>query len=105
MLKLTTSTDAQTVKVIPRAYATNISMGFRDVSTSTSVTYTSSASTDKNHLVINESLSVTKGMVYEFKIKESTDVIFKEKWFWTGQTIDQHTNNYYEVKDGEDTLG
>lgn len=103
MIKLTTSTDAQTIKVIPRSYATSVSMVFRDDSTNTSVTYTSSATTDKNHLVISESLTLTEGRFYDLTIKEGTSVIYKDKVFCTDQTVDQDTNNYYLVNQGEYT--
>ena len=101
MIKLTTSTDAQTIKVIPRSYATNVSMIFRDDSTNTSVTYTSIATTNKNNLVISESLSLTEGRFYDLTIKEGTDVIYKDKVFCTDQTINQTTNDYYSINKDE----
>ena len=104
MIKLTTSTDAQTIKVIPRSYATNVSMVFRDDSTNTSVTYTSSATTTKNHLVISQALALKEGRFYDLTIKEGTSVIYKDKVFCTDQTVDQDTNNYYSVNDGEYTI-
>ena len=103
MIKLTTSTDAQTIKVIPRSYATSVSMVFRDDSTNTSVSYSTSATTDKNNLVISESLSLTEGRFYDLTIKEGTSVIYKDKVFCTDQTVDQDTNNYYSVNQGEYT--
>tara|TARA_B100000925_G_C21958459_1_gene452257 strand:- start:185 stop:532 length:348 start_codon:yes stop_codon:yes gene_type:complete len=103
MIKLTTSTDAQTIKVIPRSYATNVSLIFRDDSTNTSVTYTSSATTNKNHLVISQALALKEGRFYDLTIKEGTSVIYKDKVFCTDQTVDQDTNNYYTVNQGEYT--
>lgn len=103
MIKLTTSTDAQTIKVIPRSYATNVSLIFRDDSTNTSVTYTSSASTNINHLVISQAVALKEGRFYDLTIKEGTSVIYKDKVFCTDQTVDQDTNNYYTVNQGEYT--
>ena len=103
MIKLTTSTDAQTIKVIPRSYATNVSLIFRDDSTNTSVTYTSSATTNKNHLVISQALALKEGRFYDLTIKEGASVIYKDKVFCTDQTVDQDTNNYYTVNQGEYT--
>ena len=103
MIKLTTSTDAQTIKVITRSYATNVSLIFRDDSTNTSVTYTSSATTNKNHLVISQALALKEGRFYDLTIKEGTSVIYKDKVFCTDQTVDQDTNNYYTVNQGEYT--
>ena len=104
MIKLTTSTDAQTIKIIPRSYATNVSLIFRDDSTNTSVTYTSSAATNKNHLVISQALALKEGRFYDLTIKEGTSVIYKDKVFCTDQTVDQDTNNYYTVNQGEYTI-
>ena len=103
MIKLTTSTDAQIIKIIPRSYATNVSLIFRDDSTNTSVTYTSSATTNKNHLVISQSLALKEGRFYDLTIKEGSNVIYKDKVFCTDQTVDQDTNNYYTVNQGEYT--
>jgi len=103
MIHLTTSTDAQTIKVIPRNYATNVSMILRDDSTNAEVTYSVSTTTDKNYLVLSQSLALTEGRFYDLTIKEGSSVIFKDKVFCTDQTIDQDTNNYYSVNDGEYT--
>ena len=103
MIHLTTSTDAQTIKVIPRNYATNVSMVIRDDSTNAEVTYSVSTTTDKNYLVLSQALALTEGRFYDLTIKEGSSVIFKDKVFCTDQTIDQDTNNYYSVNDGEYT--
>jgi len=103
MIHLTTSTDAQTIKVIPRNYATNVSMVLRDDSTNAEVTYSVSTTTDKNYLVLSQALALTEGRFYDLTIKEGSSVIFKDKVFCTDQTIDQDTNNYYSVNDGEYT--
>ena len=103
MIHLTTSTDAQTIKVIPRNYATNVSMVLRDDSTNAEVTYSVSTTTDKNYLVLSQALALTEGRFYDLTVKEGSSVIFKDKVFCTDQTIDQDTNNYYSVNDGEYT--
>ena len=101
MIKLTTSTDAQTIRIIPRSYATNVSLIFRDDSTNTEVTYSTTATTQSNYLVISESLSLTEGRFYDLTIKEGTEIIYKDKVFCTDQTVDQDTNDYYSVNSGE----
>ena len=103
MIKLTTSTDAQTIRIIPRSYATNVSLIFRDDSTNTEVTYSTTATTQSNYLVISESISLTEGRFYDLTIKEGSSVIYKDKVFCTDQTVDQDTNSYYSVNDGEYT--
>ena len=104
MIHLTTSTDAQTIKIIPRSYASNVSMILRDDSTNADVTYSVSTTTDKNYLVLSQALSLTEGRFYDLTIKEGTSVIYKDKVFCTDQTVDQDTNNYYSVNDGEYTI-
>ena len=101
MIKLTTSTDAQTIRIIPRSYATNVSLIFRDDSTNTEVTYSTTATTQRNYLVISESLSLTEGRFYDLTIKEGAEIIYKDKVFCTDQTVDQDTNDYYSVNSGE----
>lgn len=101
MIKLTTSTDAQTIRIIPRSYATNVSLIFRDDSTNTEVTYSTTATTQSNYLVISESLSLTEGRFYDLTIKEDKEIIYKDKVFCTDQTVDQDTNDYYSVNSGE----
>ena len=103
MIHLTTSTDAQTVRVIPRSYATNVSLVLRDDSTNAEVTYNLSATTDKNYLVLSQAFSLTEGRFYDLTIKEGSSVIYKDKVFCTDQTVDQDTNSYYSVNDGEYT--
>jgi hypothetical protein len=53
--------------------------------------------------VLSQALALTEGRFYDLTIKEGSSVIFKDKVFCTDQTIDQDTNNYYSVNDGEYT--
>jgi hypothetical protein len=99
MIHLTTSANAQTVKVIPRSYASNVSMILRDDSTNVEVAYNLSATTDKNYLVLSQAFSLTEGRFYDLTIKEGADIIYKDKVFCTDQMVDQDTNNYYSVND------
>ena len=107
MKHLTTTASAQTLKIIPRSYASSVSMILRDDSTNTSTTYSSiSTSTDKNYLVISQALSpvLVEGRFYDMTVKEGTSVIYKDKIFCTSQTINQSNNDYYTVNSGEYTI-
>ena len=107
MIHLTTTASAQTLKIIPRSYASTVSMILRDDSTNTSTTYGSiSTSTDKNYLVISQALSpvLVEGRFYDMTVKEGTSVIYKDKIFCTNQTINQANNSYYTVNSGEYTI-
>jgi len=100
MKHLTTSASAQTLKIIPRSYASTVSMILRDDSTNTSTTYGSiSTSTDKNYLVISKALSpvLVEGRFYDMTVKEGASVIYKDKIFCTDQTLP------YTVNSGEYT--
>ena len=102
MIHLTTSASAQTLKVIPRSYASSVNMILRDDSTNTSTTYSSiSTSTDKNYLVLSQALNpiLVEGRFYDLTIKEGSNVIYKDKIFCTDQTISS-----YSVNDGEYTI-
>ena len=109
MIHLTTSASAQTLKIIPRSYASSVSMILRDDSTNTSTTYSSiSTSTDKNYLVISQALSpvLVEGRFYDLTIKEGSNVIYKDKVFCTDQTISSYSVNSgeYTVPTGNDVF-
>ena len=109
MIHLTTSASAQTLKVIPRSYASSVSMILRDDSTNTSTTYSSiSTSTDKNYLVVSQALSpvLVEGRFYDLTLKEGSNVIYKDKVFCTDQTISSYTVNSseYTVPTGNDVF-
>lgn len=107
MIHLTTSASAQTLKVIPRSYASSVSMILRDDSTNTSTTYSSiSTSTDKNYLVVSQALSpvLVEGRFYDLTIKEGSNVIYKDKVFCTDQAVASYSvnNNEYTIPTGDD---
>ena len=109
MIHLTTSASAQTLKIIPRSYASCVSMILRDDSTNTSTTYSSiSTSTDKNYLVVSQALNpvLVEGRFYDLTIKEGSNVIYKDKVFCTDQTISSYTVNSseYTVPTGNDVF-
>ena len=109
MIHLTTSASTQTLKIIPRSYASSVSMILRDDSTNTSTTYSSiSTSTDKNYLVISQALSpvLVEGRFYDLTIKEGSNVIYKDKVFCTDQTISSYSVNSgeYTVPTGNDVF-
>ena len=106
MIHLTTSASSQTMKIIPRSYASSVSMILRDDSTNTSTTYSSiSTSTDKNYLVIAKALSpvLVESRFYDMTVKEGANIIYKDKIFCTNQTVDQANNDYYTMNSGEYT--
>ncbi len=99
MVILSTTTDAQTIKVIPREYVTSATMKLRDDTTNTEVSYSVSPTTDKNYLQISQALSLKEGRYYDLTILDGTSVIYKDKIFCTAQTVDQSSNDYYTIND------
>ena len=107
MIRLTTSASAQTLKIIPRSYASTVSMILRDDTKNTSTTYSSiSTSTDKNYLVISQALSpvLVEGRFYDLTVKEGSNVIYKDKVFCTDQAVSSYSvnNNEYTIPTGDD---
>ena len=107
MIRLTTSASAQTLKIIPRSYASTVSMILRDDTKNTSTTYSSiSTTTDKNYLVISQALSpvLVEGRFYDLTVKEGSNVIYKDKIFCTDQAVSSYSvnNNEYSIPTGDD---
>ena len=99
MVILSTTTDAQTIKVIPREYVTSATMKLRDDTTNTEVSYSVSPTTNRNYLQISQALSLKEGRYYDLKILSGSNVIYKDKIFCTAQTVDQSSNDYYTIND------
>lgn len=103
MKHLTTSTDAQTVLFIPRAYATEGTLVLRDDSTNNETTDAVTLGKSGEYMSLSHAFSLVEGRYYDFKILVSGEVIYKDKIFCTDQDIDQDTNDYYSVNEGEYT--
>lgn len=105
MIVLTTTTDAQEVKIIPREYATSdISAKLTDDITGDVLTPTESTFTRVgDYLKSNVAYSSLKqDRFYTFTIEKSTgSVIYKDKVFVTNQTLDQVNNDLYTINENE----
>lgn len=95
MIVLTTSTDSQNIRIIPRDYPSNVIIRLRDDSTNVTTNANSPATTDKDYLLISYSFSLKEGRFYDLTILDGNSVIYKDKIFCTDQDIDQLENNYY----------
>ena len=97
MKVLTTSTDAQSMSIIPRSYPATITIRLRDESTNEVTTYSDvDATTTKGYLVFSNAYTLTENVFYELTILDGSDVIYKDKIFCTDQTI-----STFSVNDGE----
>lgn len=114
---LTTSTDSQTIRVIPRSYPEALTMKVRDDSTNEIVTYTFESSewnyindtwealnTDWNalegyfeeggYLVIENVYTLVENRFYDLELIDGLgNVIYKDKIFCTNQPTDDFTIN------------
>ena len=100
---LTTSSSAQTIKVIPREYITSGTLSLRNYTTNVDKYYSISPSTVDDDLVFTVTFSpvLQEGLYYDFTLKNSSSkIIYKDKIFCTDQTINQANNNYYTVNSG-----
>lgn len=105
MIVLTSTTDAQEIKVIPREYTTSdISAKLTDditgdVSTPTESTYTRVGDYLKNDVAYSD---LKEDRFYTFTIEKSTgSIIYKDKVFVTNQTIDQLNDETYTINKNE----
>jgi len=128
MIVLTTSTAEQTYSVIPREYVTDATICIRDESTNEEICVLTTGQLwntntlewqlanydweDEAGIVITNdlmyitmNLNLIEGRFYDLKISNvSGTVIFRDKIFCTDQTIDQATNNYYDMNLGQYTI-
>jgi len=132
MIVLTTATASQTFNVIPREYVTDAEICIRDESTNEVICVLTTGQfwntntfqwqlanydwEDEAGIVITNdlmyitmNLNLIEGRFYDIKISNTSGtVIFRDKIFCTDQTIDQETNNYYDMNQGlyiENTSG
>lgn len=100
MIVLTTSTDTQSFKFIPREFTTNITVKFTDDITFDDLT-TTEVSTTQVGDYINHSFTVTglkENRFYTLRVQNNTSsVIYKDKLFVTNQDIDQLDKEKYTI--------
>jgi hypothetical protein len=128
MIVLTTTTAEQTFEIIPREYVTDAQICIRDESTNEEIcVFTTGKDWNTNTLqwqlanydwedeagivitndlmYITLNLNLIESRFYDIKISNvSGTVIFRDKIFCTDQTIDQATNNYYDMNLGQYTI-
>ena len=101
MKHLTTSTDPQTLLIIPRSYSESGTLVLRDDSTNTETSAEVVLGKSGEYMSLSHSFSLVEGRYYDFRIEVSGDIIYKDKIFCTDQDIDQNTNDYYTVNEGD----
>ena len=89
----TTSTSAQSLKIIPRDDQSSISVILRDNSTNESTAYSVSTSTSGDYMTFDLTLALVENRFYDMTCKSGSDVIYKDKIFCTDQVIANYTIN------------
>jgi predicted small secreted protein len=102
---LTTSTDAQTLQIVPRSDASSPTFELTDKSKNTTSTISVSKTASTPFMTLSGSFSLVQNRFYSFAVKDGSDVIYKGLIFCTDQTdynkFDVHKDDYV-VEDSYD---
>ena len=75
MKVLTTSTNQQTINVIPRSYVASVTLKLRDDSTNEITTASVNTVTDKDYLTLSYAFNLKEGRYYDLTLLNGSDVI------------------------------
>ncbi len=99
MVILTTSTDAQSFKVIPRSAESSVTFELTDKSKRTTSVVTVSVTNSNGYMTLTGSFALVEDRFYSFAIKSGSTVIYRGSIFCTNQT----NFNTFDVHSGEYT--
>ena len=94
---LTTSTDNQSIKIVPRIDASSPILSLTDKSTRTTSEVTVSKTTESDYMVLTGTFSLKEGNQYTFRVKDGSTEIYRGLIFCTDQT---NLDKYF-VNEGE----
>ena len=101
MKLLTPTTEEQTIKIIPRVYASSVTLRLRDDSSNTSVDILVTGSKVGNYLELSTVFDLKEGRFYDLKVYNGAiseeDIIYRDKIFCTSQSTNQSNNEHYSV--------
>jgi len=103
MKHLLPTTDAQTIKIIPRVYSTSVTIKLRDDSSNNEVTILPTATINKNYVELSNVYTLIEGRFYDLKVYNGqgsiteADIIYRDKIFCTAQSTNQSNNEHYTV--------
>jgi len=103
MKHLLPTTNAQTIKIIPRVYSTSVTIKLRDDSTNNETTILPSAIVNKNYVELTNIFTLVEGRFYDLKVYNGqgsvteADIIYRDKIFCTAQSTNQSNNEHYTV--------
>ena len=95
---LSTSTDAQELKIVPRSDASAPTLELTDKSKNTTTTVSVSKTSSDPFMTLSGSFSLVEDRFYSFEVKDGSNVIYKGLIFCTNQTnyekFDVHKDDY-----------
>jgi len=103
MKHLLPTSDAQTIKIIPRVYSTSVTIKLRDDSTNNEVTILPTAIINKNYVELSNVFTLIEGRFYDLKVYNGqgsvteADIIYRDKIFCTAQSTNQSNNEHYTI--------
>jgi len=103
MKHLLPTSDAQTIKIIPRVYSTSVTIKLRDDSTNNEVTILPTAIINKNYVELSNVYTLIEGRFYDLKVYNGqgsvteADIIYRDKIFCTAQSTNQSNNEHYTI--------
>ncbi len=103
MKHLLPTTNAQTIKIIPRVYSTSVKIKLRDDSSNDETIILPSAIINKNYVELTNVFTLVEGRFYDLKVYNGqgsvteADIIYRDKIFCTAQSTNQSNNEHYTV--------
>ena len=103
MKHLLPTTNAQTIKIIPRVYSTSVTIKLRDDSTNDETIILPSAIINKNYVELTNVFTLVEGRFYDLKVYNGqgsvteADIIYRDKIFCTAQSTNQSNNEHYTI--------
>lgn len=83
---LTTATDNQSIKLVPRTDASSPTLSLTDKTKRTTSTVSVTKTSDGDYMVLTGAFSLKEGSQYSFKVKDGSTVIYRGLIFCTDQT-------------------
>ena len=103
MKHLLPTSDAQTIKIIPRVYSTSVTIKLRDDSSNNEAIILPSAIINKNYVELTNVFTLVEGRFYDLKVYNGqgsvteADIIYRDKIFCTAQSTNQSNNEHYTI--------
>jgi predicted small secreted protein len=98
MIILTTSTGAQSFKIIPRSTPSSVTFELTDKSKRTTSAVSVTVSNSNGYMTVNGSFNLIANRFYSFIVKDGSTVIYRGSIFCTDQTdynvFDVHSGDY-----------